>query len=225
MNNYAEIVILVEGQTEKIFVQKILVPYFYKKNIFLKPILLSKPGEKGGDVKFARAQRDIGVHLKQRKDTRITLMVDYYGIDSEWPGYKESKQKHTHTQKAEILNQKTKEKVNELFNDQNPARRFIPYVSMHEIESLYFSDPDCLAEKLKVKRLEIISILKKAGEPEAINSSRQTAPSKILESFYSKFKKTSTGIAIAESIGIEKMQNSCPIFDKWIKKIESLDNF
>ncbi|MDR2116131.1 MAG: DUF4276 family protein [Planctomycetaceae bacterium] len=225
MNNCVEIVVLVEGQTERIFVQKILSPYFVNKKIFLTPILLSKPGEKGGDVKFSRAQNDIGRHLKQRKDTWITLMVDYYGIENEWPGFEKSKQQSTHTKKAEIINQGTMEQIQKLFPNQNVTHRFIPYVSMHEIEALYFSDPVCLANKLNIKESKIISILAECGEPESINGNNETAPSKRLEKLFHRFQKTSTGIAIAEAIGITTMRKECPLFNTWLEKIETLGKY
>lgn len=127
-----------------------------------------------------------------------------------------------HTRKAEIMNQATAEQVHNLFPDQNPAIRFIPYVSMHEIEALYFSDPACLAEAMGVRQEKVDDILEKCGEPEKINDNATTAPSKRLEELSDRFKKTSTGIAIAKEIGIPKIRSACPLFDGWLAKLESL---
>jgi len=222
MSSYAQVVVLVEGPTEQRFVKELLAPYMLNRNVFLTPIILDKPGEKGGDVKFARAKNDIEKHLKQRSDTYITLMVDYYGIRGDWPGYQESKQANTHTRKAEIMNQATAEAVIKLFPEYGLERRFLPYVSMHETEALYFSEPSLLADKLGVKQAEIDKILTKCGEPEKINDNSQTAPSKRLEDLSERFKKTSTGLAIARSIGIERMRAACPIFSGWLTHIENL---
>ena len=222
MSSYAEVVVLVEGPTEQMFVKQLLAPYMADRGVYLTPIILDKPGEKGGDVKFARAKNDIGKHLKQRKDTWITLFVDYYGIRGDWPGYAKSKQQTDHTRKAAIMNEATAKQVQQLFPEQNQASRFIPYVSMYEIEALYFSDPACLAEKLGVAQRHIDAILLECKEPEKINDNSNTAPSKRLEALSDRFKKTSTGIAIAERIGIGKMREACPLFDGWLKKLESL---
>jgi hypothetical protein len=111
MSSYAEVVVLVEGPTEQRFVKHLLAPYLADRSVYLTPIILDKPGERGGDVKFARAKNDIGRHLKQRRDTWITLLVDYYGIRGDWPGYAESKRQIDHTQKAAIMNQATAEQV------------------------------------------------------------------------------------------------------------------
>ncbi len=107
MNKYAEVVVLVEGPTEQQFVKQLLTPYLAQRGVYLTPIILDKPGEKGGDVKFARAKNDIEKHLKQRQDTCVTMLVDYYGIRSDWPGYSESKKQAEHTRKAQIMNQAT----------------------------------------------------------------------------------------------------------------------
>lgn len=222
MSNYADVIVLVEGKTEHGFVKQVLAPYMAARAVYLTPIILDKPGEKGGDVKFARAKNDIGKHLKQRADTWVTLLVDYYGIKSDWPGYAESKQQAVHTGKADVMNQATAREVQQLFPEQNRSRRFIPYVSMYEIEALYFSDSACLAEVLGITKQKIDNILTEFGEPEKINDHIDTKPSARLESLSKRFKKTSTGIAIASEIGIPKMRSVCPLFNDWIKKLESL---
>lgn len=222
MNDFAEVIVLVEGQTERRFIREILAPYFSPRFIFLKPIILRKPGASGGDVKFARARKDMGIHLKQRRDTWLTLLIDYYGIRSDWPGYEESKNLPRHDLKAKAMCEHTARKVEALFAAQDAARRFIPYVSMHEFEALLFSDPAMLAGALGVARSEIENILEACGEPEAINDTPHFAPSKRLASLSTRFKKTTTGIEIARSIGIPKMRSACPLFDAWLGSLESL---
>jgi len=222
MNSIIEVVVLVEGQTEKIFVEELLCPYTAERNVYLRPIIFTKPGEKGGDVRFSRAERDIGSHLKQRPETYVTLMMDYYGL-KEWPGLTESRQQKEHVKKAEIINIETQKMVQNLFPEQNRGRRFIPYVSMHETEALYFSDPEIIAEALNIDLAEIELILRKCGGPEAINDNVETAPSKRLSKLSrNKYKKTTNGIAIAKRIGIQRMRECCPLFNLWIGKIENL---
>jgi len=222
MNNLVEVIVLVEGPTESRFVKQILAPYMAEKGIYLTPVVLDKPGESGGDVKFVRAKNDIERHLKQRPNTFVTLLVDYYGIRNDWPGYAESKQQTLHTQKSEVMNQKTAKEVERLFSELSPNRRFIPYVSMHETEALYFSDPACLAEKLGVNQSRVDAILSECGEPEQINNHYETKPSKRLEELSSRFKKTTTGISIATEIGIPKMRKACPLFNNWVTTLEQL---
>lgn len=101
-------------------------------------------------------------------------------------------------------------------------RRFIPYVSMHEFEALLFSEPKTLAEQLHVPQSKISKILSECGEPENINLSPQTAPSKRLELLSDRFKKTTTGIAVAKAIGLVRIRENCPIFHGWLSVVEKL---
>ena len=223
MSRRIEVVALVEGPTEEIFIKALLSPYLARTKVYMTPIILTKPGQNGGDVRFSRAKNDIERHLKQKKETWLTLLVDYYGIKSDWPGYEESKRKTQHASKARVMNEATRKRVNELFGNQDSERRFIPYVSMFEFEALLFSDAKILAQKLNVQLKDVEKILSRCGEPEKINDKSQTAPSKRLEALSDRFKKTTTGISVAQEIGIDKMRKSCPIFNEWITRLENLN--
>ncbi|MEA3468285.1 MAG: DUF4276 family protein [Thermodesulfobacteriota bacterium] len=222
MSNCVNIVAIVEGKTEEIFIKDILYPYLATKNIFIIPILVSKPGQKGGDVKFIRVKKDIERHLKQRPDTYLTIFVDFYGIQSDWPGIGDAESISLPKDKAECVNQATMEKVVEHFGEQNADRRFIPYIAMYEFEALLFSDPAILAGKLQIDESQVVSILEECGEPENIDNSPVTAPSKRLESLSSRFKKTTTGIAVLKEIGLTAIREKCPIFDNWVTTLESI---
>lgn len=222
MSKSTEIVAIVEGRTEQIFIQDMVDPYLASKGIYITPILISKPGQKGGDVKFARARNDIGLHLKQRKDTFLTLFVDYYGIKGDWPGLKDAKNRSLPHEKAKAINNATKDQVNELFADYDAERRFIPYVCVHEFEALLFSEPTILADQLHVPQKLIDNILSECKEPENIDDYPDSAPSKRLAMLSDRFKKTATGIAVARAIGLTKIRTQCPLFDAWLMEIENL---
>lgn len=223
MSNYIEVIAIVEGKTEQIFIQSVLAPYLAHKMIFMTATQVSKPGQKGGDVRFRRIKNDLRIHLKQRPDTYVTTMVDFYGT-KEWPGLESIAPNLTPDQIANYMTQETQTAVDDLFSEQQSHRRFIPYMAIHEFEALLFSDSETLAEALEIKEEEIIKILDECGEPEAINNSQQTAPSKRLNklSKNGKFLKTTEGIALASKIGISTMRDMCPIFDTWISSFEDL---
>lgn len=222
MSSSAEVVVLVEGPTERQFVKEVLAPYLANKGVWATPIILDKPGEKGGDVKFERARNDIRNHLRQRPHTYLTLMVDYYAIKSDWPGYEISKRQPNHTLKAEVMNDKTTIEVVAQFGEFGAETRFIPYVSMHEIEALYYSQPQILAKHLNVPVERISRILEECGTPENINDHFETTPARRLEKLSGRFKKKTIGIAIAREIGVELMKMSCPLFGMWVDRLESL---
>lgn len=218
----SEVIAIVEGQTEAIFLKDMISPYLAQKGVYLTPIVVSKPGQKGGDIRFARVKRDLELHLKQRQDTFVTLFVDYYAIRNDWPGIEDARRKKLPAKIAEIVNNATMDAVKSLFGQTDPARRFIPFVAVHEFETLLFSDAEALAAGLGVKTAKVEAILTECGEPEKINNSSETAPSKRLESLNERFKKTSTGIAIARAVGLTKMRAACPLFGAWMSTLENL---
>lgn len=223
MSNYIEVMAIVEGKTEQVFIELILQPYLAARNIYISATQVTKPGQKGGDVKFERVKKDLEIHLKQRSDTYVTTFVDYYGI-KEWPGITEVVPHATPAQISEVVNTATKEQVVEVFADQQAARRFVPYVAIHEFEALLFSDETILAAALDIPIEDVAMAISECGEPEAVNNSRQTAPSKRLDAWSArrKFSKTSTGITVAKEIGVTKMREKCPQFNIWIAQFESI---
>ena len=223
MNKPVEIIAIVEGKTEQIFIQSMVSPSLWTKGIFMTPIIASKPGQKGGDIKFSRIKRDIELHIKQRRDTHLTLFLDYYGLKSDWPGYLESRKKRTSGEKAKTIKNATMDAVKNMFGEYEATKRFIPYLSMHEFEALLFSDPSVLSSHLNVSASKIDRILESCGSPEQINDSQQTAPSKRLFSLSTRYKKTTTGITIASEIGLKKIRECCPIFNAWLAVVESIE--
>ena len=223
MPSYIEVMAIVEGKTEQIFVEKILGPYLAEKKIYIHATQVTKPGQNGGDVHFQRVQRDLGNHLKQRADIYVTTFVDYYGT-KHWPGMNAVQPNASPDQIARCLNDATQAKVSELFPAQQSERRFIPYIAVHEFETLLFSNPTILAKSLEADETEIQSVIAGCGEAEAINNGPQSAPSKRLDSWSSegKFAKTITGIRVAKEIGIPKMREKCPVFNQWLEKFEAI---
>jgi len=223
-----EVYIVVEGRAEQTFVRDILAPDMAMRGVYLYPHLIGNPGHKGGDIRFERAKSDIGNFLKQRSDTYVSTMFDYFRIDSKWPGKEQiSRQVKSGAvlsaaKKAELLEAATRQKVVESFGRNNANCRFIPYISIHEFEALLFSDPFVLAEKLNVAPQRIEQILAECGSPEEINDRPETAPSKRIAVLTSGYRKIAMGKTIAESIGIPAMRRNCPHFDQWLTTIEQL---
>lgn len=223
MSNYIEVIAIVEGKTEQIFIETILAPYIGTKNIGIRATQVSKPGQKGGDVRFSRVKRDLALHLKQRTDTYVTTFIDYYGT-KEWPGLDLVSQQASPAQIADTINNATRTQVVSLFPEQETERRFIPFVAVHEFEALLFSDPGILAGQLGINESKVATVISQFGSPEAINNDPLTAPSKRLDAWSpnGKFLKTTMGVTIAKAIGIKKIRSKCPLFNKWLENFEEI---
>lgn len=226
--NGIDIYIIVEGRTEQTFVRDVLAPRMAHKKIWLTPVLIGKPGHKGGAVRFDRAANDIGNFLRQRNDTYVSTMFDYFGIDPKWPGKTDVIRRIrngaalTANQKAEILESATQDEIVKTFSGCDPENRFIPYIEMHEFEALLFSHPDILAEQTGINVSQIREILEAYGDPEEIDDDPAKAPSKRLVSLKSGYRKVAMGKAVSEAIGIQTIRKKCLHFDRWLAKLENL---
>lgn len=192
--------ISVEGTTEEIFVKSVLSPYLALKQIFVSPISM------GGDVKLDRVKSE----LKKIANSfdYVTTFYDFYGFK----GIDSSETKAS-------LEQKIIEHVHESIRN-----KLIPYIQMYEFEGLLFSCPCSIELALNENGVKSWSgtILKDfENNPEAINNSRETAPSKrlIKETGY---RKTTHGPKIAKEIGIEKLREMCIGFNNWLTVLEGL---
>lgn len=223
-----EIYIVVEGQTEQTFVRDILAPYMGQWGIYLYSRLIGKPGHKGGNIRFDRAKVDIINFLKQRSDTYISTMFDYFRIHNEWPGREiirreiESKKSLTVEQKAKIIEDATMNEISKVFPNHNCTERFIPYIQMHEFEALLFSDAEILAQKAGIDLPKIQAILNQYNNPEEINDNPVKAPSKQLETLNINYRKIAFGTEISNAIGLPNIRAKCSHFSNWLNKFETL---
>ncbi len=214
--------VLVEGQTEETFANKVLQPWFSSTEVFLHPRLVGKPGHRGGIGEYPRARRDILTTLKQDHDAFCTTMFDYYGMPSSWPNREVAAQKPFGEKPGMIEQAILADVASELGSGFNAAR-FIPYVQMHEFEALLFSDPKLLAEGLDLADdSETLRITDQFQSPEEINDSKQTAPSKRIITLNPGYSKVADGVLISQKIGLSKMREACSHFNEWLTRLETL---
>jgi hypothetical protein len=221
-----EVNIIVEGPSERNFIKQVLAPYLAEHECYATPWVIGTPGHKGGDVKPERFINDLENALSQRTDTRISSMIDYFRLDSKWPGMDDLKKLQTNgrtlstNEIEQVLCQRTKEDIENRFPSCNVSQRFIPYFSMHEFEALLFSDVSKLSQNLQIAEKPFRTILDLyTGNPEQINTDPSKAPSKRILSLYPAYKKVIQGKIIAESIGIPKMRDKCPCFNQWVRSL------
>lgn len=219
--------ILVEGQSEELFVKRILVPYFAKKNVWINPIILTtkrvKTGSnfKGGVVSYIKTKREVQRLLGDANAVLVTTMFDFYGLPHDFPS------------KAETSGKTGYECVQDMegaFKDDIGDQRFVPYIQLYEFEALLFSSTREIAAQFfqsTTKDFENLkqsldNILKKCRTPEEIDDSPQTSPSNCLLKLVPTYQKTLHGVPIAKRIGLNALRAQCHHFQEWLKKIETL---
>lgn len=89
------VLLLVEGQTEEAFVDRVLRPHL-APSVFPRATMLrtkelpaGRPF-KGGVTNFAHMKRDIG-HLLNDSDAVVSTIIDYYGLPDDFPGLQQAK--------------------------------------------------------------------------------------------------------------------------------------
>lgn len=104
------------------------------------------------------------------------------------------------------------------------ARRFVPYVAMHEFEALLFSD--CAAFGRSIDREDLVpdleGIRRAFANPEEIDDSPTGAPSKRIVRLVTGYNKPIYGNVAALAIGVETMRRECPHFAQWLDALEGM---
>lgn len=224
----AVVMLVVEGQTEQTFVRELLAPYLAERQVYLQAALIGKPGHKGGNIRWERALVDIGNFLRQRPDTYVSTMLDYFRIDTDWPGLAQVRQQQAGglrlkaDTKAAIVEQAMKRMASTAFSALGGADRFIPYIEVHEFEALLFSDRAILADALRVDTNQIAAIMAPFESPEEINDNPSQAPSQQLARVVRGYQKVVMGTLVAARIGLPKLRSACPHFDQWVSRLEGL---
>jgi len=216
--------IICEGSTEEMFVNKLLAPFMNTKDINLLAARIGRAGHKGGNVNMARLHVDLRLRLLKDKNCFCTTLLDYYGLPSNFPGKKEAVACKTNQGKFDVITQKLNQEIIKTLGI-DAARRFIPYIQLHEFEGLLFSDPEKLAKSIQQPALstKFLKILK-GTTPEEVNDSPDTAPSKRIQKLFPGYDKPTHPVLAACNIGLVKIRSECPLFNAWIMQLEALAN-
>jgi hypothetical protein len=221
--------VLCEGQTEELFVKSVLNPFFMSLGLIVKTRLLvtsRRRNAKGGIISYQQAQGDLNkwikeVYSKKNETHYFTTMFDWYALPNDFPGYDDASMIQDPYMQVEKIE-------SEFSNDMcNP--RFIPYIQLHEFEALLFCDISKLNKDYPNSRKEIVELTKVIttykGNPELINSSKETAPSKrIINALKEKYhyNKPRSGTSVTTAIGLNELRGKCSHFDSWLRKIEKI---
>jgi hypothetical protein len=185
--------IVVEGQTEKEFVDQVLMPAFSPLEIVLNARCVAT-SRKGGrkhsgeaiNKSYLKLKNDLMSWIKEDRkvDARFSMMIDFYGLAPDFPGYHESRQQSTPQEKVNILEKRFFEEIDDY--------RFIPYIQLHEFEALLFAEPEKFAvayPNRPHKIQELIAVRSQFESPEEINEGSKTAPSKRIKAILPEYKE------------------------------------
>lgn len=213
--------ISVEGQTEEGFVKELLIPHLRQFGVEAKPTIVSTSRAtdgrkaKGGGINIDRVANELRNLLTGYPDGYVTSLYDFYGFAAKRSG---ETVEQLETRIAATL---------------GTPRNLIPYVQIYEFEGLLLSDPAIAASYFEAPAMEpaIRSAVSRAGSPENVNDSPETAPSKRLETWtrqhgspkrYQQATKTLHGPLLAARLTLPVIRNACPRFAAWLSRLETL---
>jgi len=211
--------IVVEGPTEEAFVQRVLAPYLYGREVYLTPVLAttkrvkSGPHFKGGIVSYGKLKNDIKRLLHDTSAAVVTTMIDFYGLPRDFPG-RERIPRGTCYKRVTFLEQEFQKDIDH--------HKFLPYLSLHEIEAMVFVLPDQIANAFPDTKAiqEMQAIKEKFHSPEEIDE--EEPPSNRIKVLLPGYQKPLHGPLAILNIGIDQIRNECPHFNEWLGKLELL---
>ncbi|MCB8965229.1 MAG: DUF4276 family protein [Bacteroidales bacterium] len=214
------VIVICEGETEKEFCTKLLLPFFAHKEIYIQSPLIKKT--MGGIVKWTELKNQITLHLKNDPDAIVTTLIDYYGLykKHDFPKWEQAELIADKNRKLDFLEHGMHESI-----DDSIRFRYIPYLQLHEFEGLLFNSIDVFYNQIPPEELigrdELVEIFEKYNNPELINNNKSTSPSHRLSRIIKGYNKIVYGNILAEAIGVEQMRTKCPRFNNWLNKIEN----
>ncbi len=215
--------VIVEGPTERSFVQEVLAPVLWNRGIYLTPTILGVPGHKGGRTNYARVRKDVLRQLKEDRTACCSTMLDFYGLGKGFPGTP-LPPNLSNVDKVIHLERAMREDIIAEVPDLRPDARFLPYLQLHEYEGLLFSDPEAFANGISQSHLtaQFQAIRQCFPTPEDIDDSPVTAPSKRVFGLCPSYNKVLDGTRAASAVGIEAMRRECPHFRDWVESLVQL---
>lgn len=225
----SRLIVHVEGQTEEDFVNELLAPFLYTLGYTRVAARLignaRQRSRRGGARSWPAVRKDITNHLKQDAGSLATTMVDYYGLPQTgpraWPGRHAASTLPYPNNVERVEDQLSQDVVQQMGDGFNPSR-FIPFVMIHEFEALLFSDCQRFAEA--IYHADLASPFQEIRDtfqnPEQIDDSPLTAPSKRIIDLVPGYEKPLLGVLAALDIGLNTMRSECPHFDGWLSRLD-----
>jgi hypothetical protein len=230
MSQTKHLVAFCEGQTEQGFCVQVLQPHLFPNGdgtVYTLPV-----GEKDHHHLYGLGRRkkyvgDKGVRkficntIKHRQGPNVyfTTLFDLYALPIDFPGMAANVRNPAKPTPYVLA-------LEAAFRQDIDYYRFIPYLQLHEYETMLFADPDAFRKSFQncedeIQELEAIA----TSETSIENINIDTAPSKRIIAVLPEYegRKSSAGPDIAAFIGLAKIRAKCPHVHSWLVQLENLD--
>lgn len=221
--SWVRLYIVVEGQSEREFVDLLLKPHLAHRNIDVRPRVVQtnrKLNKRGGLLSFEVLRRDLECLMREdhSPEVRFTTMIDLYGLPASFPGRDDAARQALPADRVATLEA--------AFQAALGDSRFSPYIQVHEFEALLYCDLVTLHQRIDGAKAALLALSKEVEgmAPEDINDGATTAPSKRLIKHVPSYEKLKVrvGAPAAAAIGLSTLRAKCPHFDDWVAGLERL---
>lgn len=209
------IIIIVEGHSEKEFIDKVLAPYLFANGI-PQVICFKIKHSKGGLTKYEHLKKDLISTINESNEL-ITTLIDFYALPFDFPQYDKAIKLVDKSKAAKMIEDAIVDDITELFN--GVSHKLFPYIQLHEFEAFVFASGEFLFNFYadnEANFAELNKVINNFPNPEDINQGKTTAPSKRLLQAIPGYSKVNHGIAIIQDAGIENLLKKCPRFNAWV---------
>lgn len=214
--------VVVEGQAEETFVNELLARHLAQFKVFAMPRRVEfgrKKGyiHRGGLIQYQKLRKDVVNWLNQDTEALVTTMVDLYALPPEFPGREQGAKMRDPRQRVAHLEQS--------FANDIASPRLIPYIQLHEFETILFADISKLCSFYPNSSREIQRLAAETASyesPELINEGSDTAPSKRILREVPIYDKVTAGSVVAIELTLPTIRAVCPHFSDWITRLEQL---
>lgn len=211
--------LLLEGQTEEIIAESLIKPHLESigwstsHSIVTTKRPATGSSYRGGVRGWPSLEREIRRLLAGRSFTVLTTVIDYYRFPADAPGMRSRPQTDP---MARV------EHVEQALLDAIGDHRFVPHLTLHEVEAWVFAAADQLG--MLYGKPELPKTIKQtvadAGGPELVNDGPDTAPSKRLLKQCPGYVKTVDGPLAVGELGLPALRARCPHLDAWLTRLE-----
>ncbi len=227
----ARLLIHVEGETEETFVNEVLRDHLVTvgfSQVSARIVGNARLRHRRGGIRgWDSVKKDIVRRMLGDPAAYATTMVDYYALPQSglgaWPGRAKAAAKAPHL-KAASVEEALAADVQATMGLAFDTRHFIPFIVMHEFEGLLFSDCAAFSRAVGKPELEpkLQAVRNAFSNPEEINDSPLTAPSKRVKDLMPYYQKPLLGTLAIIEIGLQRLRLECPHFAQWLRRLEEI---
>ena len=203
--------LVVEGESERLFVRQCVAPHLAPHGLTVSAISLD------GVTGYGRPRSAVKAALGMRGVTAVSSLIDYYALPDDFPGAAQRAQ----TARAHV------EQIEAAWAADIADRRFVPHVVLHELEAWVFAAPARLAarhfEDDDALLAGVAAIATAHATPEEIDDGAATAPSKRLAALFAsrgrRYVKTVHGVGALAALGMAAILEACPHARAWLARL------